>query len=108
MAFQNDMDGVKDRLDRGILSVDEANVEMIRLQGVRLISNKLPASVRKALNAAVKSGRLGHMKKEGHKPEAYFHPNAIWRAKEKRNNVEREIIMCARNVFTKGFDDICI
>ena len=67
------------------LSAIDANVELVRAERVRLIGAPVPKSVRAALNQAVKNGRLGHLKKDGHKPEAYFHPNFDYLAKEDRN-----------------------
>lgn len=69
---QNDMERIQDKLQQGLITIDEANVEMVKCERVRLISNKLPLSVRKALNKAVKDGVLGHMKKENYKPECYY------------------------------------
>lgn len=69
---QNDLERIQDRLQQGLISIDEANIEMIKCQRVRLIKSKLPLSVRKSLNEAVKSGILGHMKKDGYKPECYY------------------------------------
>jgi len=63
----------------------EPNVEATRMMGVRIIRGKLPRAVRAELNKAVKSGRLGHLKKNGLLPEAYFHPNSLDRAKAMRN-----------------------
>ena len=69
---QNDMERIQDRLEQGLINIDEANVEMIKCQRVRLITGKLPSIVRKALNNSVKNGDLGYMKKEGYKPECYY------------------------------------
>lgn len=81
---QNNRERIMDQLDRKVISVDEANVEMVRQARFRVV-HKLPASVRKALNAAVKNGQLGHMKKDGIKPEVYYHPNFEYLAIEERN-----------------------
>lgn len=69
---QNDMERIQDKLQQGLMTVDQANVEMVRCQRVRLITGKLPANVRKILNKAVKDGILGHMKKDNYKPECYY------------------------------------
>jgi len=50
------------------------NVANILKHGSRIINGKVPAQVRKQLTAAVKAGVLGHMKKDGLKPEIFFHP----------------------------------
>lgn len=64
------------------------NVEMVLLVGVELITASMPREVRKQMNAAVKAGKLCHLKKEGHKPEAYFHPNSRQEAIHQRNKHE--------------------
>lgn len=51
------------------------NVEMILAEGVRAIRGTIPREVRKELMAAVKLDALGHMKKDGLKPEVFFHPD---------------------------------
>ncbi len=81
---QNNRERLLDRLDRKEITVEEANVQLVRQERFRVV-HKLPASVRKALNAAVKSGQLGHFKKDGVKPEVYFHPNFKHLAVEERN-----------------------
>lgn len=73
-------------LIEGGMSVADANVELVRMMGVRLVSG-LDHATRSALMAGVKDGRLGRLPKDGVKPEAFFHPNSIWRAKEERNKV---------------------
>lgn len=75
-----------------------ANVAMIRMEGVRIIRGRVPACVRKELNAAVKAGALGHLKKDGLKPEAYFHPNAIDVAKERLTSEANESIRAIQRV----------
>lgn len=69
---QNDLERIRDKMQQGLLSVDEANVEMVKCQRVRIVIGRLPMNVRKALNQAVKSGVLGHLKKDGYKPECYY------------------------------------
>lgn len=53
------------------------NVQLIMRDGYRLVG-RMPAEVRKELRVAVKSGVLGHIKKDGLLPEAFFwniHPH---------------------------------
>lgn len=88
---QNQLEHLQDHLERGEITADQANVEMVKMSRVMVVS-RLPAGVRKALNSAVKSGELGRMKKEGHKPEVYFHPDFDHLARSERNKREREII----------------
>lgn len=89
---QNDRETIKDRVDIGAMTVDDGNVEMVRSRRVLLVTSRMPASVRKALNAAVKTGALGHYKKDGHKPEAYFHPTFDYLAKAERTAHERHVL----------------
>lgn len=95
VTYQNAVLYVTDQVKQGIISVDEANVKLVQIMSVRLITNSLPASVRKSLNKAVKNGELGHIKKDGLRPEAYHHINARPRAlaeREKHANHSIEII----------------
>lgn len=89
---QNNLERIKDRMQKGELTTDRANVEMVMIERVRLITSRVPNSVRKALNAAVKTGELGHVKKDGHKPEAYFHPTFEYMVPGERNEYERKIM----------------
>jgi hypothetical protein len=75
-SYQNAIDYANNKMQMGEITVDQANVLIVQMMGVRVINNRLPADVRKALNAAVKTGELGHIKKEGLKPEVYHHKNA--------------------------------
>ena len=68
------------------------NAMVIRLMGFRIISGRIPASVRRELNDAVKAGVLGRLPKQGLKPEAYFHPNGKWNAMEARDKAAAESI----------------
>ena len=104
MSRQNDIEHLKDMMQKGELTVDQANVQMVRDQRFRIVVNSLPAEVRKALNAAVKRGELGHMKKEGHKPECYFHPTFQYLAVAERNRREREVIQLRGTVTTRMSD----
>ncbi|AJO79401.1 hypothetical protein [Pseudomonas sp. MRSN 12121] len=105
MARQNDIEHLQDLMQRGELTADQANVQMVRNERFRMVVNSLPANVRKALNAAVRSGELGHMKKDGHKPECYFHPTFEYLAKAERLKREREVISM-RGTVTVCMSDI--
>lgn len=87
---QNNRERLLDKLDRGEITVDDANVQLVRQERFRVV-NRLPAAVRKALNAAVKSGQLGHLPKDGVKPEVYFHPNFEYLAIAERNKHVRAL-----------------
>lgn len=101
MSRQNDIERLQDQLERGLISADEANVEMVRIDRVRLVTGKLPAPVRKALNNAVKSGTLGHLKKDGRKPEAYFHPAFDHMARQQRRDHEKKTIAALAGVLAR-------
>lgn len=81
-----------DQVRQGKINVDQANVLIVQMMGVRVIEGKIPAQIRKALNAAVKAGELGHIKKDGLKPEAYHHKNARATALDKINEIYRNKI----------------
>ena len=55
---QNDLEYLQDLLNRGIITADQANVEMVKMARVKVIINSLPSGVRKALNSAGKSRRI--------------------------------------------------
>ena len=89
---QNHIEHLSDQLQRGIITADEANIEKVRIARVQVVTGKLPAQVRKALNGAVKRGYLGHLSRDGHKPEVYFHPTFDYLAREARSKHERKVI----------------
>lgn len=96
---QNDLEILIDKLERGEITADQANVEKVRIKRVQLVTTKFPSSVRKALNEAVKAGYLGHMPKKQHKPEVYYHPTFEYLAKHERNMHEQSIIDALRGVY---------
>ena len=89
---------VRHLISIGQLQANQANVEIVRIMGVRLIEARITRAVRTELNGAVKSGRLGHLPKDGLMPEAYFHPNALGRALEERHRVARARVNALRGV----------
>lgn len=86
---QNQLEAIINKMQMGELTADQANVEMVLTQRVK-VAFRVPRDTRKALNAAVKSGTLGRMKKEGGKPEVYYNPKFEHLAKEERAKIERE------------------
>ena len=52
------------------------NVEVVRMIGTKTVTGRLPREVRAELMDGVKSGRVGRLKKDGLKPEMFFHPNS--------------------------------
>lgn len=74
MISQNDKEFLLDRVQAGIMTADQANIENVRIRRVFLVVGTIPASVRKALNSAVKEKYLCHKKRDGISPEIYYHP----------------------------------
>ena len=77
-------------LERGEITPEESYIEAVKCERVKIVICRLPNYVRAVLNGAVKSGELGHWKKDGKKPEVYFHPSFDYLAKEARYQHERE------------------
>lgn len=50
------------------------NVSRILVQATHVVHGRIPAEVRRQLSAAVKAGVLGRLRKDGLKPEIFFHP----------------------------------
>ena len=98
-SYDNALDYVKDQMQRGLMTADEANVRVVQMCGLRVVLNKLPAQVRKALNAAVKVGELGHIKKDGLKPEIYHHKNGRANAITEQNRIASEQSEKLKNIF---------
>lgn len=98
MSLQNDIDHLKDLMERKQLTAGEANVELVLIQRVRLITNGCPRDVRNALNSAVKNGVLGHKKKVGHKPECYFNPTFEFMADAARSKHEDCVLNACKKI----------
>lgn len=102
MSFkQNDREYLQDMVQREVMSADQANVEKVKMARVQLVVRSLPAQVRKALNDAVKRGELARMKKDGRKPEAYYHPTFEHLAKQERNEYERNTLKALASVIAR-------
>lgn len=78
------------------------NVSQILVQGTRKIIGRVPARVRKELREAVKAGVLGHMPKDGLKPEMFFHPDRKNSAKDIRQREADYAIRCIAGVTMNG------
>lgn len=78
------------------------NVEQILAQGMRVIRGKVPAQVRKELAAAVKAGVLGHLRKDGSKPEVYFHPDHKHGAADRQKREAAYTAQCVAKVMVSG------
>lgn len=98
---QNDREHLQDMVQKEDLTADQANVQMVLMRRVKLVIGRIPAQVRKALNEAVKRGELGHMKKDGHKPETYYHPTFDHLARSERNEHERGVLQAVAGVMAR-------
>ena len=98
---QNDREHLQDMVQRGEMTADQANVAKVRMRRVQLVTGRIPAQVRKALNEAVKRGELGHMKKDGYKPEAYYHPTFSHLAKCERRKHEYSVLNAVAGVMAR-------
>lgn len=103
---QSELDRLIERTRQGELTPDQANVLKVRMERVSLVTSRIPAQVRRALNEAVKRGELGHIKKDGHKPEAYFHPNFEFMVAGELNSHESRIIAATSKVLC-SMSDLC-
>jgi len=74
------------------------NVANILAHGSRTITSRIPAQVRRELAEAVRDGVLGHMKKDGLKPEIFFHPRHRASAVEVREREVAYAIACVAKV----------
>lgn len=92
IVSQNEIEYLKDMVDRGEISAGEANVEFVLSARVKIVKSKIPKDVRVALDGAVKEGKLLHMKKEGLFPECYCHPGFDYLAiYERKKEAEKKI-----------------
>jgi hypothetical protein len=91
-AQQNTIETLTDQIQKGEITTSDANVRLVLSQRFRLIRNTVPKQVRAALNSAVKAGQLKHMKKDGHRPEVYYHPNFEYMAIAARNEAHTAVM----------------
>lgn len=74
------------------------NVERILAQGSLVVKGRIPAQVRKQLSAAVKAGALGRLRKDGLKPEIFYHPDHKNGAIERQRREAEYSIGCIATV----------
>lgn len=74
------------------------NVEQVLIQATRVVRGKIPAQIRKELMKAVKAKVLGRLKKDGLKPEIFFHPDHKNGAIERQKNEAEYAIGCISKV----------
>ena len=74
------------------------NVEQIRAQATRVIRGRMPAQVRRELMAAVKAGVLGRLKKDGLRPEIFYHPDHKHGAIDRQKREAAYAVSCIAGV----------
>lgn len=95
---QNIIERIKDKLKRGLITADEANVQIVEDLRFRVITNRLDMATRKALNNAVKKGRLERIKKDGLRPEVYYKTNFRHLAIQELNRIELRAKNAIKNI----------
>jgi hypothetical protein len=88
------------------LHLTAPNTEQIRKHATRVVRGRIPASVRKELMNSVKLGLLGHLKRDGLKPEIFFHPDHANGAKERQNHEAAYSVKCIATVMVSGADKV--
>lgn len=78
------------------------NVSKILADGTRSITSRVPARVRAELRLAVKDGVLGHLPKDGLKPEIFFHPDRKNSAIERQKREALYSASCIATVVAHG------
>lgn len=74
------------------------NVTNILVHATRVIRGRVPAQVRAELRRAVKDKVLGHLKKDGLKPEIFFDPNHLHGAVELQKREAEYAVKCIATV----------
>jgi len=92
MKNQNNLEYIKDQLQRGLMTTEQANIEMVRMDRFSIIKNKLPQSVRQALMNGVKSGQLKRRMKSDKNPEYFYHPEFEHLAKQEIYSQQCKVI----------------
>ncbi|RWR09782.1 hypothetical protein [Paenirhodobacter populi] len=82
------------------------NVEAIRVHAMRVINGKIPAQVRRELMDAVRKGHLGRLRKDGMKPEIFFHPDHKHGAIDRQRREARYAVECISKVMAPMDDNI--
>lgn len=102
MSMQNDIEHLQDMMHNHGMTLDQANVELVRMKRVRVVLGSLPRDVRSVLNRAVKDGLLARKKKDNYKPECYYHPDFEHLAHLERSRIECKTVRAILTV--SGFE----
>lgn len=77
------------------------NVEQILSQATRVVRGRIPREVRRELSLAVRAGVLGHLKRDGLKPEVFFHPDHRHGALERQAKEAAYAVSCIAQVLVE-------
>jgi hypothetical protein len=80
------------------------NVSRILCQATLVVRGRIPMQVRRELMAAVKDGVLGHLRKDGLKPEVFFHPDHKNGAHDRQQREAAYSVQCIANVLATPAD----
>ena len=94
---QKAFDIIMDQRERGIITVEEANIQLVEVERFRIVT-RLSRDIRKTLNNAVRQGRLGHMRKDGLMPEMYYHPTFKHLANQERRRIAEQGIAAIKKI----------
>lgn len=86
------------------LHITAPNTEQIRKHATRVVRGRIPASVRKELMNSVKIGLLGRLKRDGLKPEIFFHPDHKNGALERQRSEAAHCAKLIGSVLAAGAD----
>lgn len=98
MKNQNNLEYIKDQMQRGLITAEQANIEKVRMERFCIIKNKLPQSVRKSLMVGVKSGLLKRKMKTDKNPEYFYHPNFEYLAKQEIYKQQCNLIKSLKSI----------
>jgi hypothetical protein len=77
------------------------NVTEILCAGTRVVRGTIPRQVRNELMAAVKIGALGRLKKDGLKPEVFYHPDHKHGAIDRQKREAEYAVGCIAGVMAE-------
>lgn len=95
---QNDLEHIIDQVRIGKMTAEEGNVKMVLDRRVYIVMGKIPRDIRDQYSRAVKKGILGHRRKDGNKPEAYYNMTFEYLVNGEVNKVERARLSAVRSV----------
>jgi hypothetical protein len=80
------------------------NVDAIRAQATKVVRGRIPQAVRRELMDGVKAGHLGRLKKDGLKPEIFYHPDHKHGAVDRQKSEALYAARCIAGVIASPAD----